>query len=179
MLVSSMGAAVLAFFSTSNFSTGKLSPVSEPWITNRSFATTMRTSPGIMSPAASLTTSPGTSCETAISWGLPSRMTVAVTEIIALSLAAALSAFASCTSLSVTPRRIISSITIPARVSPVRNDTVASTASRTTSGLSTECQSSLPMPARPSVARTFGPCCSRRSAASSPVNPSGRVLSRA
>ena len=38
MLVSSMGAVVAAFFSTSNFSTGKLSPVSEPWITNRSLA---------------------------------------------------------------------------------------------------------------------------------------------
>ena len=32
---------------------GKLSPVSEPWLTNRSLAWTMRTSPGIMSPAAS------------------------------------------------------------------------------------------------------------------------------
>ena len=69
MLVSSIGAVVAAFFSTSNFSTGKLSPVSEPWMTNRSLAWTMRTSPGIMSPAASWTTSPGTRCATAISCG--------------------------------------------------------------------------------------------------------------
>ena len=55
----------------------------------------MRTSAGIMSPAASTTMSPGTSCETAISRGLPSRITVAVTEIMAFSLAAALSALAS------------------------------------------------------------------------------------
>ena len=74
MLVRSMGAVVAAFFSTSNFSTGKLSPVSELCVTNRSFAATMRTSAGIMSPAASSTTSPGTSCETAISCGLPSRI---------------------------------------------------------------------------------------------------------
>ncbi len=74
MLVRSMGAVVAAFFSTSNFSTGKLSPVSELCVTNRSFAATMRTSAGIMSPAASSTMSPGTSCETAISWGVPSRI---------------------------------------------------------------------------------------------------------
>ena len=157
MLVSSMGAVVAAFLSTSNFSTGKLSPVSEPWITNRSFAATMRTSAGIMSPAASSTTSPGTSCETAISWGLPSRITVAVTEIMALSLAAALSALASWMSFSPTPRAIISDIMIPARGSPVANETLARTASRITSGLSTACQSSLPMPVRWSLASTFGP----------------------
>ena len=40
MLVSSSGAvaAAVAFFSTTYFSTGKLSPVSEPWMTNRSLA---------------------------------------------------------------------------------------------------------------------------------------------
>ena len=48
---------------TSNFSTGNDSPVREPWMTNRSLAETIRTSAGIMSPAASFTTSPGTSWE--------------------------------------------------------------------------------------------------------------------
>ena len=148
MLVSSMGAVVAAFFSTSNFSTGKLSPVSEPWVTNKSLASMMRTSPGIMSPAASFTTSPGTSCDTATSRGVPSRTTVAVTEIMALSLAAALSALASWMSFSPTPNAIISDMTIPARISPVANEMVASTASRITSGLITACQSSLPIPAR-------------------------------
>ncbi len=108
----------------------------------------MRTSPGIMSPAASFTTSPGTSCETATSRGVPSRTTVAVTEIMALSLAAALSALASWMSFSPTPNAIISDMTIPARTSPVANEMVASTASRITSGLITACQSSLPIPAR-------------------------------
>ena len=45
--------------SASNFSTGKLSPVSALCVTKRSLAETMRTSAGIMSPAASSTTSPG------------------------------------------------------------------------------------------------------------------------
>ena len=43
------------------FSTGMDSPVSVAWMTNRSLAERSRTSPGIMSPAESLTTSPGTS----------------------------------------------------------------------------------------------------------------------
>ena len=43
------------------FSTGMDSPVSVAWMTNKSFADRSRTSPGIMSPAQSLTTSPGTS----------------------------------------------------------------------------------------------------------------------
>ena len=132
-----------------------------------------------MSPAASSTTSPGTSCETAISWGWPSRITVAVTEIMALSLAAALSALASWMSFSPTPRAIISDITIPARASPVANEMLASTASRITSGLSTACQSSLPSPARWSLARTFGPYSASRARASSVVSPSGRVENRA
>ena len=149
MLVSSIGTVVPAFVSTSNFSTGKLSPVSELWITNRSFATSMRTSAGIMSPAASVTTSPGTSWDTAISWAAPSRITaVAVTEIIALSLAAALSALASWTSFSPTLKAIISDIMVPARKSPVANETLARTASRITRGLSTACQISVPIPVR-------------------------------
>ena len=157
MVVRSMGAVVAAFLSTSNFSTGKLSPVSALWVTNRSFAATMRTSAGIMSPAASSTMSPGTSCETAISWGLPSRITVAVTEIMALSLAAALSALASWMSFRPTPRAIMSDITIPARGSPVANEMLARIASRITSGLRTACQNSLPRLVRWSFAKTFGP----------------------
>ena len=178
MLVNSRGAAVVACLSTANFSTGKLSPVSEAWVTNKSFASTMRTSPGIMSPAARLTTSPGTSCETATSIGAPSRTTVAVTEIMALSLAAALSALASWMSFRLTPRAIISDMTVPARASPVANETVANTASKRTSGLITACQSSLPIPARWSLASTLGPYSAKRSAASPAVSPSARVANR-
>ncbi len=46
-----------------------------------------------MSPAANLTTSPGTTCASGTSRGVPPRTTVAVTLIIALSAAAASSAF--------------------------------------------------------------------------------------
>ena len=146
------------FFSATNFSTGKLSPVSEPWITNRSLAWTTRTSPGIMSPAVSWTTSPGTRCETAISWAAPSRSTVAFTEIIALSFAAALLALASWISRRPTLSAIMSSIIVAARASPVANDTAASTASRITSGLRTARQTRVRIPGRWSLARTFCPC---------------------
>ena len=43
------------------FSIGSDSPVSDAWLTNKSLASTIRTSAGIISPAAILTTSPGTS----------------------------------------------------------------------------------------------------------------------
>jgi len=61
-LASSMGDLSGGPVSTSNFSTGNDSPLSEPWMTKRSLAATIRTSAGIMSPAASFTMSPGTSC---------------------------------------------------------------------------------------------------------------------
>ncbi len=95
------------------------SQVSVPWLTNRSFAEITRTSPGIMSPADSLITSPGTRSRSGISLALPSRMTVAVTWIIALSLVAAASARASCTNRSVTLSTTMHAITVPARASPV------------------------------------------------------------
>ena len=157
MVVRSMGAVVAAFLSTSNFSTGKLSPVSALCVTNRSSAATMRTSAGIMFPAANSRMSPGTNCETAISWGLPSRIAVAVTEIMAFSLAAALSALASWMSLRPTPRAIMSDITMPARGPPVANEMLARIASRITSGLRTARQNSLLRLVRWSLAKTFGP----------------------
>ena len=128
--------------STSNFSTGKDSPVSELCMTNRSFAPTIRTSAGIMSPAASLTMSPGTRWATGSSCGWPSRNTAAVTEIMAFSFAAVVSARRSCVSRRPTPSTIISDITMPARASPVEKEIVASTASSSTSGLMTACQTS-------------------------------------
>ena len=84
-------------------------------------------------------------------------MTVAVTEIMALSLAAALSALASWMSFRPTPSTIMSDITMPARGSPVANEMLARIASRITSGLRTACQSSLPRLVRWSFAKTFGP----------------------
>ena len=69
-----------------------------------------------------------------------------MTEIMALSLAAALSALASWMSFRPTPRTIIATSRSRPAESPVANEMVASTASRITSGLSTACQSSLPKP---------------------------------
>ncbi len=102
-----------------NFSTGIDSPVRVPWLTNRSLVVSSRTSPGIMSPAESLTTSPGTRSRSGTSRALPSRSTVAVTWIMAFSLAAAASARASCTKRSVTLSSTMQAITVPARMSPV------------------------------------------------------------
>ena len=178
MSVSSIGDRPGGPRSVSNFSIGSDSPVSEPWITNRSLAETTRTSAGIMSPAASLTTSPGTSCETGVSWSWPSRRTVAVTEIIALSLVAALSAFASWISFRPTPIAIMSDITLPARTSPVAKEIVASTASSSTSGFMTACHTNSAMLLRASPATTLGPCSTSRVAASSAVRPVGRLPSR-
>ena len=101
-----------------------------------------------MSPAAKATTSPVTSWEMGISRGWPPRMTVAMTEIIALSFAAAWSARDSCTSFSPAPSAIMAVIIMPARTSPVAKETPASDASRITSGLSTACRMSVTTPAR-------------------------------
>ena len=60
-----------------------------PWLTKRSFEDSSRTSPGIISPAASLMMSPGTKSRSGISLAAPSRTTVAVTWIMAFSFSAA------------------------------------------------------------------------------------------
>jgi hypothetical protein len=122
--------------STSYFSTGKLSPVSEPWITNRSLAWTMRTSPGSC-PRRPAGPRRRDELATAISCGAPpSRSTVAFTEIMALSLAAALSALASWNQLQADAQDDHGHHHDPGPGSPVANEIVASTASRITSGLS-------------------------------------------
>jgi hypothetical protein len=59
------------------FSAGKVSPVRDASFTKRSFDSRIRESPGIRSPALSLITSPGTISSTGISFGFPSRSTVA------------------------------------------------------------------------------------------------------
>ena len=67
-----------------------------PWLTKRSLEDNTRRSAGIISPADSWMMSPCTRLRNGISLALPSRMTVAVTWIMALSLVAAASARASC-----------------------------------------------------------------------------------
>ena len=61
MLSSSNGLLVGGPRCSENFSTGSDSPVIADWLTNRSLADSSRMSAGIMSPADSSTTSPGTS----------------------------------------------------------------------------------------------------------------------
>ena len=101
VLFSSVGELASLVWASWNFSTGNDSPVRLPWLTKRSLEESTRTSPGIMSPAESLIMSPGTKSLSGISFAVPSRRTVAVTWIMALSFAAAASARASCTKRSV------------------------------------------------------------------------------
>lgn len=66
--------------------TGTLSPVSAPWLTVRSFDETTRRSAGIMSPAATCTTSPTTSSERGTSLTpVSARSTLQVTLIMSRS----------------------------------------------------------------------------------------------
>ena len=65
------------FESVANFSIESDSPVRLDWLTNKSFDSTMRTSAGIMSPADSITTSPGTSSSLLVSSpGVPPLLAV-------------------------------------------------------------------------------------------------------
>ena len=180
MLVSSMGAVVAGLFSTSNFSTGKAlagerasesrtDPSPRPCAHRRGSCPPPPVPPRRREPVAKRRF-PGAGRR---------GSTVAVTEIMALSLAAALSALASWMSFSPTPRTIISDIMIPARGSPVANEMLARTASRITSGLSTACQSSMARLTRWSFAKTFGPYRSSRARASRELSPSRRVENRA
>ena len=92
---SSVGKFSCSVLRSETFSTGSASPVRLPSLTKRSFNDSSRTSPGIMSPAASLMMSPGTKSRRGISLAAPSRIAVAVTWIMALSFSAAASARAS------------------------------------------------------------------------------------
>lgn len=66
--------------------TGTLSPVRVPWLTVRSLETTTRRSAGIMSPAATCTTSPTTSSPSGISLTpVSARSTLQVTLIMSSS----------------------------------------------------------------------------------------------
>src|SRR5665213_2458037 len=116
----SSGATFSRVSRASNFSTGNDSPVSVAWIMKRSLEVSTLTSPGTMSPAQSLTKSPDTNSCNGTSRVLPSRTTVAVTRIIALSLAAAASARDSWMNRNATPKTTIATmIQPPARLALV------------------------------------------------------------
>jgi len=145
-------------------------------MTNRSLAASNRTSPGIMSPADSLTMSPGTSCWRGISRCWPSRTTVAVTLIMALSLAAALLARVSCTNRRATPSTTMSSMTVPARKSPVAKDNTARMVRRITSGLRTAIHRRSVQPCFFSRPTSLGPYWASRAPASSSLSPAAEVF---
>ncbi len=157
------------------FSTGMDSPVSVAWITNRSLAETSRASPGTISPADNFTTSPGTNCWRGTSFCCPSRTTVAVTRIMALSAAAALSARVSWINLNDSPRSTMTRIMMPVATSPVTKEMTARTVSRITSGLRAAVQSRCPQPCCFSRPTSFGPYWIKRAAASSSVRPAADV----
>ena len=146
-----------------------------PSLTNRSLQESTRTSPGIMSPADSLTISPGTRSRSGISFASPSRMTAAVTWIMALSFAAAASARASWMKRSATLSATIAAITVPARASPVPNEIADKAASRITSGLRMIFSRRIGQPCRRSCATSFGPAVRARSSASAWVRPAAVV----
>ena len=143
---------------------------------NKSLQEMRRISAGIMSPAARCTTSPGTNCARGISLVWPSRTTVAFTLIMALSLAAAVSARASWTNRNTTPRTTMTAITVAARISPVTADMTAKIDSRITKGFIKARPNSRQRLCRLSWATTFGPCSFNRRAASAAVRPWLEVL---
>ena len=146
-----------------------------PWLTKRSFEVSSRTSPGIMSPAARLMMSPGTRSRSGISLAAPSRTTVAVTWIMALSFSAAASARASCKKRSPTLSATIPAITEPARASPVRKEIADRVDSRITSGLRMIFRRRMGQPCFFSCATSFGPVVRARSSASACVRPAADV----
>jgi hypothetical protein len=91
----SNGVSAIPAWAPAIFSSGIASPVSVDWLMNRSFAEINLRSAGIMSPADSNTTSPGTSCsiETSMcSWAVSParRRTVAFANTIRRRSSAAL-----------------------------------------------------------------------------------------
>ena len=91
-----LASAASAASTPGSFSAGYVSPVSVASSAKRSFASSSRQSPGMMSPASNMTTSPGTTSSTWTSTGLPLRMTRASIWTMARSLATALLAPRSC-----------------------------------------------------------------------------------
>ena len=115
-----------------------------------------------MSPAASFTTSPGTSCETGDFLRLPVADDGGRDRDHGLELGRRAVGLGFLDEFQPHAQSDHQRHHIPARKSPVANEMLARTASRITSGLSTACQSSLPIPVRWSLASTLGPCSASR-----------------
>ena len=166
-----------------NFSTGLLSPVSWDWSMNRSLASMKRTSPGIMSPEASLTISPGTASSISISMTLPLRMTSIRLAIIFCSFWAALLDFSDWTK-AMTPEMMMTSTSMmkvagffsSARITSVKSVTSATIIRTMLKGLITASLIRLSRLFSLLTSMMFRPYSSSRSAASTWFRPSGSVL---
>ena len=166
MFLSSVGELAVVVSGSWNFSIGSDSPVRLPWLTKRSLQDRIRTSPGIMSPAANWIMSPGTRSRTESPWLCRPESTVAVTWIMAFSFAAAAPARASCQKRSPTLSATIMAITVPARASPVANETPERIVSRITSGLRAIFRRRTGQPCGFSCATSLGPVLRARDSAS-------------
>ena len=201
----SASAAASAGVACANFSTGSDSPVSAASLTNRSLASSRRRSAGIMSPADSLTTSPGTTRASAISTcaapggcasrrlsvpaaagpargtapGAFGRSTVAVVCTIARSFSAALPERTSCTNDSSTDSSTMMPITTAPPGSPVRSVRTASPSSSSGSGEKTSSASRLSGATAMSVTTSLGPTRSRRARACGSDRPAADESMRA
>ena len=135
MLSSSGAVAAASLRGCSNFSTGSDSPVIEAWPTNRSLAESTRRSAGIMSPADSASTSPGTSWRIGSSTRSCPRSTVAVLLTISLSRSAARFDLPSCQKRSSVESTTMVAMTAVLLRSWVAHETKASTVSSRLNGL--------------------------------------------
>ena len=117
------------------FSTGKVSPVSTAWLTKKSLATSKTPSAGIRLPAASSTTSPGTTAAAGIVWGWPSRSTVALIVTRACNFATAVLARYSCQKPSRELPRMINRIMVASIHSWAKAETITAKTKIRTRGL--------------------------------------------
>ena len=127
-----------------------------------------------MSPAASCTTSPGTRWPSGNSRGCPSRTTVAVTLIMALSFVGGVAGPRFLKKPQADPQNDHDqhhgrSAGIVIRVAPIGNDRQHQQQDH--QGVAQAWPKSLIRRNRASFATTLGPCCSRRRAASSSLRP--------
>ena len=168
------------------FSTGSLSPVSADWLTNRSRASRIRRSAGIMSPAHRCTRSPTAISSRGISLFSPARSTQAVVWSIPLSRAATLPLRVSCTKRSTPATSTMAAMmsTVAQLLSPgaanttsVNTETSARASSTTVNGLIKAENSRRASGVGPLPGSRFSPYSCRRRRASSSVSPLSGVPS--
>ncbi|AIV03510.1 hypothetical protein MGM1_1230 [Candidatus Malacoplasma girerdii] len=106
-LLQSNALFVFSLIGVANFSTGSLSPVNDDWVMNKSLADKILISAGIMSPAANLIISPGSTSSIGISLVWPLRIIAVVVLIISFNFSLALELFRSWNNLIIPEIRIM------------------------------------------------------------------------